>query len=75
VPKRGKKSKKREEQEQDPCFKNLQRFRAGGEAKISLLKRKYGLGRSRYIKLAGVKVWVGMGILAHNLYKAAKMIL
>lgn len=73
APTRGKKSKKRTEHEKQLWFKNLQRFRAAGEAKISLLKRKYGLGRSRYRGLAGSKTWVGLGILAHNLRRAAMM--
>ena len=40
TPFRGKKSKARAELEQEHWYKNLQRFRAGGEAKISLLKQK-----------------------------------
>jgi IS5 family transposase len=35
MPKRGKKGKKRTEYENQPWFQNLQRFRAGGEAKIT----------------------------------------
>jgi len=73
LPTRGKKSKKRSEHEKQLWFQDLQRYRAGGEAKISLLKRKYGLGRSRYRGLAGSKTWVGFGIWVHNLRKAAKM--
>lgn len=71
VPRRGKKSKKRMEQESQPWFQDLQRYRAAGEAKISLLKRRYGLGRSRYRGYSGTNSWVGMGILAHNLRRAA----
>lgn len=61
-PTRGKKSKKRAEYESQLWFKDLQRFRAAGEAKISLLKRKYGLNRSRYRGFAGSKTWVGFGM-------------
>lgn len=70
IPRRGKKSKRRTEYEQQPWFQNLQRFRAGGKAKISLLKRKYGLSRSRFRGHAGSKAWAGMGIMAHNLRRA-----
>ena len=73
LPTRGKKSKKRSEHEKQLWFQDLQRYRAGGEAKISLLKRKYGLGRSRYRGLAGSKAWVGFGIWVHNLRKSAQM--
>ena len=72
-PARGKKSQKRREHEKRPWFQSLQRFRAAGEAKISLLKRKYGLNRSRYRGLFGSKTWVGFGILTHNLRRAAQM--
>lgn len=73
TPTRGKKSMKRTKHEQQPWFKDLQRFRAAGEAKISLLKRKYGLSRSRYRGLVGSKTWVGFGIWVHNLRRAALM--
>ena len=69
----GKKSKKRTEHESQLWFKNLQRYRAAGEARISLLKRKYGLNRSRYRGFVGSKTWVGFGIWAHNLRRAAQM--
>jgi len=74
LPRKGKKGQARIEHEKQDWFKDLQRFRAAGEAKISLLKRKYGLGRSRYRGLAGTKSWVGFGILVHNLQRAAKML-
>lgn len=70
----GKKSQARTEYENQLWFKDLQRYRAAGEAKISLLKRKYGLGRSRYRGLSGSKSWVGFGILTHNLDRVAKML-
>lgn len=73
VPFKGKKSKKRTEYESQLWFRDLQRFRAAGEAKISLLKRKYGLNRSRYRGFAGSKTWVGLGIWVHNLRRAAQM--
>lgn len=74
TPFRGKKSKKRAELEKQLWYKDLQRYRAAGEAKISLLKRKYGLSRSRYRGFAGSKTWVGLGIWVHNLRRAAQMI-
>ncbi|MFB9279407.1 ISNCY family transposase [Cohnella cellulosilytica] len=73
MPIRGKKGKKRTEYEKQHWFQNLQRYRAAGEAKISLLKRKYGLSRSRYRGLVGSKTWIGFGIWVHNLRKAAQM--
>ena len=43
IPARGKTRKERRKYQRQSWFKRLQRFRAGGEAKISLLKRKFGL--------------------------------
>ncbi|KYP81648.1 ISNCY-like element ISAfer1 family transposase [Ferroacidibacillus organovorans] len=74
LPKKGKKGAARTEYENEKWFKDLQRYRAAGEAKISLLKRKYGLNRSRYRGFAGSKCWIGFGILTHNLQRAAKML-
>jgi Transposase DDE domain./Transposase domain (DUF772). len=74
LPRKGKKGMARTEFENEKWFKDLQRYRAAGEAKISLLKRKYGLNCSRYRGFSGSKCWVGFGILTHNLQRAAKML-
>ena len=73
IPKRGKKSKERKLHERQHWFKRLQRFRAGAEAKISLLKRKFGLRRSRLRGTGGTWIWVGWSILAHNLWQTARV--
>ncbi|MDH7526002.1 MAG: transposase, partial [Peptococcaceae bacterium] len=74
IPVKGKKSKNRAQHEGQLWFKHLQRFRAGGEARISLLKRKYGLNLSRYRGLVGSRTWVGLGIWAYNLTRAAQLL-
>ena len=48
-------------------FKKAQRWRTGCEGRISVLKRRHGLGRCRYRGLEGMKRWVGLGVLADNL--------
>jgi IS5 family transposase len=73
IPARGKTSEARRSYQKQSWFKRLQRFRAGGEAKISLLKRKFGLRRSLLRGEAGVKIWVGQGIFTHNLWQAARI--
>jgi IS5 family transposase len=73
IPARGKISEARRAYQKQSWFKRLQRFRAGGEAKISLLKRKFGLRRSLMRGDAGVKIWVGQGIFTHNLWQAARI--
>ena len=67
LPLKGKLGKARKEYQSQSWFKMLQRWRAGGEATISLLKRKFGLNRSRFRGASGTKSWVGMGILVFNL--------
>lgn len=69
IPCRGKRSKAREECEKQSWFKRLCRWRAGCEATISLLKRKYGLRRSRMRGHRGTCIWVGWGVMAHNLVR------
>ena len=67
IPRKGKLSKKRKEYQKQGWFKRLQRFRAGGEATISLFKRKYGLKRTLLRGRSGAKIWVGWGVLTYNL--------
>jgi IS5 family transposase len=73
IPKRGKVGEERRSYQKQSWFKRLQRFRAGIEARISLLKRKFGLKRSRLRGSPGVNIWVGQGIFAHNLWKAVRI--
>lgn len=73
LPFKGKKSAARKIHEKQSWFKRLQRWRAGGEATISVLKRKYGLGRSLARGTPGTKCWVGNVIFAYNLTKLARL--
>jgi hypothetical protein len=73
IPKRGKISQERRSYQKQYWFRRLQRFRAGIEARISLLKRKFGLRRSRMRGDSGTQIWVGQGIFTHNLWQAARM--
>jgi len=47
--------------------KRQARYRTGCEGRISHLKRRYGLGRSRLKGHDGQQTWTGWAILAHNL--------
>jgi transposase, IS5 family len=73
MPKKGKLDEERKQYQKQYWFRRLQRFRAGGEAKISLLKRKFGLRRSRLRGLRGINIHVGWGILTHNLWQSARI--
>lgn len=70
IPKRGKKSKARQEYEKSSTFRRYKRWRAGIEGRISCVKRDYGLEKSLLNGKSGTATWVGWGILAHNLDKA-----
>jgi len=73
IPKRGKVGEERRRHQKQSWFKRLQRFRAGIEGRISLLKRKFGLRRSRMRGSAGTKTWVGQSIFTQNLWQAARI--
>ena len=73
IPARGKASKDRRMEQKRPWFRRLQRFRAGSEGRISLLKRVFGLGRCLMRGNQGAAIWVGQGIFAHNLWQAARI--
>jgi IS5 family transposase len=44
------------------------RWRTGSEGRISALKRRHGLFRCRYRGLAGMERWVGLGVIANDLW-------
>lgn len=73
LPKTGRRTPAEQEKERSRWFRRLQRFRAGGEGRISLLKRKYGWRRSRLRGLDGAKTWVGWGAISHNLSKYGQL--
>ena len=47
--------------------RRLRRYRTGEEGRISHLKRRYGLDRSRLKGDQGRQIWTEWGILAYNL--------
>lgn len=71
LPKRGKWTEADRAKERSGWFRRLHAFRAGGEARISVLKRKYGWRRSRARGIDRVGTWVGWGVVTHNLSKYA----
>jgi IS5 family transposase len=67
IPSNGTPGKQRQEKQKMRWFKKLQKWRTGCEGRISVLKRRHGLHRSRYKGLCGVRRWVGLGVIADNL--------
>lgn len=67
LPKNGGRSKKRLAYEHQDWFIAGRHWHAGVEGRISLLKRRYGLGRCLDHGRTGFDRWVGWGIIAYNL--------
>jgi len=66
VPKKGKLSEERKRLQKSRWFKQGQRFRAGSEGKISVLKRAHGFDRCRNKGQAGFDAWIAWGVIAKN---------
>jgi IS5 family transposase len=69
IPKVGRLSRKEKTHQQTNWFRQLQRFRCGIEASISMLKRKFGLGRVLAKGSAGTAIWTGLAVFAFNLWQ------
>ena len=67
IPNKNTKSEARRKLQKQRWFKNGQRWRTGCEGRISVLKRRHGLGRCLYRGLEGMQRWVGLGVIADNL--------
>jgi len=52
-------------------FRAAMKWRTGCEGRISLLKRRHGLNRCLYKGTAGMRRWVGLGVIADNLINIA----
>ena len=72
VPNRSTKSPARRQHQKQRWFKKAQKWRTGCEGRISVLKRRHGVRRSLYKKAAGIKRWVGLGVIADNLINMGK---
>jgi transposase, IS5 family len=69
VARKGTPGKARTALERTRRFKRMRHWRVGIEARISHLKRSFGLRRTRLRRLAGATIWVGLGIFAYNLQR------
>jgi IS5 family transposase len=67
IPNRSSKSPERKREQKKRWFRNGQKWRTGCEGRISVIKRRHGLSRCRYKGDAGMKRWVGLGVIADNL--------
>lgn len=72
IPNRSTKSAARKREQKKRWFKQGQKWRTGCEGRISVLKRRHGLNRSRYKGEDGMKRWVGLGVMADNLINVSR---
>jgi IS5 family transposase len=72
IPNRTTRSEQRRKLQKKPWFKNGQRWRTGGDGRISTIKRRHGLARCRYHGMEGMHRWVGLGVIAGNLINLGK---
>ena len=69
LPKPGRKTEERRQHENQGWFRRGRHFHAGVEGRISVLKRKHGVGRCLDHGEDGFERWVGWGVIAGNLTK------
>lgn len=67
IPNHSTKSMERRQHQKQRWFRKGQKWRTGCEGRISILKRRHGLRRCRYKGTAGMKRWVGLGVISDNL--------
>jgi IS5 family transposase len=72
IPNRSTKSLERKREQKKRWFRTGQKWRTGSEGRISVVKRRHGLNRSRYRGDAGMKRWVGLGVIADNLVNISR---
>jgi IS5 family transposase len=72
IPNKGTRSALRRAHQRQRWFRRAQHWRVGCEGRISVLKRRHGLFRSRYRGHAGMQRWVGLGVIADNLISIAR---
>ena len=74
IPNQATKSAERKREQKKRWFKNGQKWRTGCEGRISVVKRRHGLNRSRYKGADGMKRWVGLGVIADNLINIGRVL-
>jgi IS5 family transposase len=74
VPSQSTKSAARKQTQKKRWFKKAQAWRTGCEGRISVLKRRHGIHRSRYKGTEGMRRFVGLGVIADNLHHIGKVL-
>jgi transposase, IS5 family len=74
IPNRSTKNPERKREQRKRWFRNGQKWRTGCEGRVSVNKRRHGLNRCRYKGIAGMRRWVGLGIIADNLLNIGRVL-
>jgi transposase, IS5 family len=69
IPKIGRLTPSETKHQRTHWFRELQRFRCGIEASISMLKRQFGLGKVLARGSPATAIWTGWAIFAYNLWQ------
>jgi len=75
VPSQSTKSPQRKQRQKKRWFKKAQKWRTGCEGRISVLKRRHGLNRSRYKGTDGMRRHVGLGVISDNIINIGQALL
>jgi IS5 family transposase len=74
VPSRSTKSPQRRQRQKQRWFRKAQKWRTGCEGRISILKRRHGISRSRYKGIDGMRRFVGLSVIADNLINIGRLL-
>jgi IS5 family transposase len=74
IPNHSTKSPERRRHQKRRWFRKGQKWRTGCEGRISVLKRRHGLNRCRYKGTAGMKRWVGLGVISDHLINRGRVL-
>jgi transposase, IS5 family len=74
IPNRSTQSAARRKHQKKRWFRKGQKWRTGCEGRISVLKRRHGLNRSRYRGEEGMERWVGFGVVADTLINMGRVL-
>ena len=74
VPNYSTKSAERQREQKKRWFRKAQRWRTGCEGRISVIKRRHGLGRCRYPGEKGIQRWVGLGVIADTVINIGQVL-
>jgi IS5 family transposase len=74
IPNRSTRSTVRRHHQKKRWFRKGQKWRTDGEGRISVLKRRHGLNRSRYGGEEGMERWVGLGVVADTLINMGRVL-